>query len=374
MGKHLLLMGAGHAHLTVLQKISEIVDKGHVVTVVGPGEHHYYSGMGPGMLGGYYAPEHIRFPVKRLTEKGGGTFLLDRVVELKPDERKVVLESGGCVEYDAASCNLGSVVPALGEGEAKKGEAIYPVKPIENLLSGRRRILGLVHGGGSRIIVLGGGPAAVEVAGNAWRAARQCLQAKGGKMPAIRILAGRGLLRRYPDKVAKLARESLENRDIEINEDGYVERIDTEGVTLENGQFHRAEAVFVALGTKPPALFRDAGLPVGPDGGLSVNEYLQCVDHPELFGGGDCIHFKPRPIDRVGVHAVKQNPILYRNLMAVLEGGGLEEFEPQSKYMLIFNLGDGTGLLWRGGFACRNRPSFWLKNWIDKRFIREYQP
>jgi NADH dehydrogenase FAD-containing subunit len=74
------------------------------------------------------------------------------------------------------------------------------------------------------------------------------------------------------------------------------------------------------------------------------------------------------------VHAVKQNPILYRNLMAVLEGGGLEEFEPQSKYMLIFNLGDGTGLLWRGGFACRNRPSFWLKNWIDKRFIREYQP
>jgi NADH dehydrogenase FAD-containing subunit len=222
--------------------------------------------------------------------------------------------------------------------------------------------------------VVGGGPAAAETAGNVWRCARQCIRAKGGKLPRIVLLAGRGLMRHYPDKVGELARESLRERGIEVNEDGYAERIEKKRVVLETGEIHEADAIFTALGTKPPKIIEESGLPVGPGGGLSVNEYLQCTERPELFGGGDCIHFSPEPLDRVGVHAVKENPVLHQNLLAALGEGELAKFEPRSKYMLIFNMGDGTGLLWRGEFACRNRPAFWLKNWIDKRFIRKFQP
>ena len=57
---------------------------------------------------------------------------------------------------------------------------------------------------------------------------------------------------------------------------------------------------------------------LGPDGGLRVNEYLQSVDHPEVFGGGDCIYFEDRPMDKVGVYAVRENPVLYHNLKAAL--------------------------------------------------------
>lgn len=63
-------------------------------------------------------------------------------------------------------------------------------------------------------------------------------------------------------------------------------------------------------------------------GGLLVNKYLQCTAHPEIFGGGRCIYFKDRPLDKVGVYTVRQNPVLYQNLMASLEETVLQPFDP----------------------------------------------
>ena len=67
MGKHLVIVGAGHAHLTVLKNLAEFKNSGHDVTVVNTSPLHYYSGMGPGMLSGIYRPEEIRFNVKKLS-------------------------------------------------------------------------------------------------------------------------------------------------------------------------------------------------------------------------------------------------------------------------------------------------------------------
>ena len=68
------------------------------------------------------------------------------------------------------------------------------------------------------------------------------------------------------------------------------------------------------------------------------------MDHPEIFGGGDCIYFQDQPMDKVGVYAVRENPVLLHNLMASLDGDALEAFDPGRDYLLIFNLGDGTGI------------------------------
>jgi len=96
-------------------------------------------------------------------------------------------------------------------------------------------------------------------------------------------------------------------------------------------------------GVQASPLFRDSGIPTGPDDGLLVNSCLQSVVHPEMFGGGDCISFAERPLAKVGVYAVRQNPVLFHNLLAALEGKELKTFVPQREYMLIFNLGNGEG-------------------------------
>ena len=80
MGKHLILVGGGHAHMTVMLNLKDFVERDHRVTLIGPSPHHYYSGMGPGMLSGIYRPEEIRFNVKKLTEDRGAGVIEDKVV------------------------------------------------------------------------------------------------------------------------------------------------------------------------------------------------------------------------------------------------------------------------------------------------------
>jgi hypothetical protein len=207
-GKTLVLAGAGHAHMTILSRVREIVDQGIRVVVIGPSEHHYYSGMGPGVLGGSYTPEEIRFPVRRMVEDGGGTFLMDKVVRVDPSGKSLSLQSGATVSYDVASFNTGSFVPS--PPHSSEG---LPVKPIENLAAGREEILRLGSERTVRIGVVGGGLPASRWPGTHGPRPRET--ANGGQ---VRLFAGRQLLPRAPERVRRLCRRELLRREVDIVE------------------------------------------------------------------------------------------------------------------------------------------------------------
>ena len=94
MAKHLVLVGGGHAHLTVLLNLAKYIERGHRVTLIGPSPYHYYSGMGPGLLSGIYRPQDVRFHVKKMAEDRGATFLQDKVIKIDPGQRILNLQSG----------------------------------------------------------------------------------------------------------------------------------------------------------------------------------------------------------------------------------------------------------------------------------------
>ena len=144
-------------------------------------------------------------------------------------------------------------------------------------------------------------------------------------------------------------------------------------MTLSTGASPAGDYLFAAMGVVPSPLFRDSGLPVGPDGGLRVNRHLQCVDHPEIFGGGDCISFEPQALARVGVYAVRQNPILLENLRRSLDGAPLATFTPQASYLLAFNMGDGTAVVAWKSIVFGGRLGFRLKDHLDRSFMRRFQ-
>ncbi len=377
----LLLAGAGHAHMAVMAAIPELVAKGHQITAIGPGERHYYSGMGPGMLGGTYQPEEISFPVRGMVESRGGVFIQDKVALIDPARHVVTLESGHEEPYDVLSCNLGSFVPqgvvacdnqdgANGPGAAVASRPVFPAKPIEQLWKARQRIHELARDHSIRVGVCGGGPAALEIAGNAWAAGRE----NGAKGCAVQLFAGGKLLRNMPERVRSLAGTALRKRGIEVVEGSYVRSVQSGEVHLENGERYVQDVIFLALGVRPPPVFRASGLKVSEDGGLLVNQYLQSLSHPDIFGGGDCITFAPRPLQKVGVYAVRQNPVLLHNLQAQLEGCSLKAFDPGGAYLLIFNIGAGQGILHKSGIAFGGRAAFWVKDYIDRKFIKKFLP
>jgi len=113
-------------------------------------------------------------------------------------------------------------------------------------------------------------------------------------------------------------------------------------------------------------------LQTGPDGGLLVNRFLQCPDYPDIFGGGDCIYYKEQPLDKVGVYAVRENPVLFHNIKAFLQNEALQPFDPGGDYLLIFNLGNEKGVLRKNWFQISGGLAFRIKDWIDRKFMEKF--
>ncbi|WP_133011790.1 NAD(P)/FAD-dependent oxidoreductase [Marinomonas flavescens] len=366
--KRLVLIGGGHAHMITLSKLESFIEKGYQVTVIQPSDYHYYSGMGPGMLGGTYEPDDIRFETKQQVESKGGRFVKAHASRIDPDKQLVYLaESDETIQYDVLSCNAGSYVPkSIVEGA---DENVFTAKPIEELYRAKETILRKLNDGPISIAVLGGGPAAVEIAGNI----HQLCKRKSLHQPNIRLFSGPRLMSKAPVRVQYLVHKLLVRKGITIIDKGYVERVSDGKITVENDTTYDADIIFPAIGVKPSPLFVASGLDVGPDGGLKVNTFLQSTGQANIFGGGDCIYYADHPLDKVGVYAVRQNLVLYNNLMSALEGKSLEPFSPASDYLLIYNLGDGEGVLSKWSLTFSGKLAFRMKDYIDRKFIRLFQ-
>ncbi len=366
MGRHLVLVGGGHAHMVTLANVRRFVKRSHRVTVIGPSVHHYYSGMGPGLLGGTYAAEEIRFATRRIVERQGGRFVCGAVQRIDPEDRRLFLDTGETVAYDVASFNVGSIVRS--DTVRIKNSTVFPVKPIETLLRARNHIRDASTQRGLRIGVVGGGPAAAEIAGNIGHLVR----GEGIRRPTVTILTARRFMDSVPEAARRCIARHLARHNIGISEHDPVTTVRNNRIETKAGRSYEVDITFLAMGISPTPIFRGSGLPTGPDGGLSVNRYLQSCAYPELFGGGDCIHFADHPLAKVGVHAVRESPILCYNLMATLEERPLRPFSPRNGYLLILNVGD-IGILRKGRFIVASPAIKRLKDSIDRRFMRRYQ-
>ena len=367
MAKKLLLAGGGHAHMMLLANIGSLTTEGHEVTVVQPSDHHYYSGMGPGMLSGFYTADDIRFNTRFVVERQGGRFIRDKVIRIDADNRFAELESGIRQEYDVLSCNTGSFVPF--DAIEGKTDKIFSAKPIERLQEAQKQIIAGCGNHDLSIDIIGGGAAAAEIAGNAHYLAVE----NGCPGVKVRIFAGSKLMKNSTPVIQRIVRNYFQKKNIVIDESGHVERIDNGTVVMKNGKSYSPDLIFLATGVKPSPLFSASNMTTGPDGGLLVNEYLQCPDHPEIFGGGDCIYYEPQPLEKVGVYAVRENPVLLNNILASLQGGSLQPFDPGGNFLAIFNLGGNYGALQKGFLNWGGNLSFKIKDYIDRKFMANFQ-
>jgi NADH dehydrogenase FAD-containing subunit len=368
VAKKLVFVGGGHAHLTCLRNLHEFGKVGHKITLISPSPYHYYSGMGPGMLSGIYRPQEARFNIRKMAEAGGATFTEGKVVRIDPNRRLLFLASGEEIPYDVVSFNTGSDVP-MELLTSMSHDNIFPVKPVINLLKARQTILNVLREGRRpNFVVVGGGAAGLEITANLWRLVHE---AHGiGKIAHI---AGKRLMSGAPERVRDLATNSFSKRGVEVIEGSYVKTVEPETVVLSDGRRLPVDYVFMAVGIKPSSLFKDSGMPTGRDGELLVKTSLQSVAHPEIFGGGDCISLQGHDLAKVGVYAVRENPILYHNLHVALEGGTMKPFIPQKIYLLIFNMGNGKGIFWKKNWVWDGRLAFLLKDYIDRSFMKKFQ-
>jgi NADH dehydrogenase FAD-containing subunit len=371
MPKRVVFLGAGHAHLYALKRTAEFIRCGHEVVAVAP-DTFWYSGLATGMLGGMYPPELDRVDVEALVRRGGGRFVRDSVVAVDPALRTVHLElAAEPLRYDVLSVTLGSEAPEVPGASAAGDDAVYAVKPVRRLCELRfdleRRFRQDVAP--VRVVIAGGGVTACELAANIAH-----LAATKGAHAEIVVLAGGGeILKQVPPRAAAKVVGALERRGVSFRRDACVEAINGNHAIAATGPVVTFDVFVNATGLRPAPVLRSFGLPLDAEGALIVDAHLRSIADPAVHGGGDCIALEGHKLPKIGVYAIRQAPILFRNLLASLEGAAPARFRPQRRFLWIMNLGDGTGLAVRGRLHWHGRAAFRLKDWIDRRFLAEYR-
>lgn len=362
--RRIVLVGAGHAHLHALRNASAITSRGFELVVVAP-EDFWYSGLATGVLGGIYPPELDRIDIAALIADTGARLIRREMSGLDLDRRRVMLVDGTSIAFGVLSLNLGSVAPPI----AGTSERIFPAKPVTRLMALRAALTDDFRKGRQpRVAVAGAGVTGCEIA-----AAVAELGRRHGATAGITVYASNFGLEDLPAAGKRRLIANLQKSGIDLCIGIPVASADANQLTLSDGTEAPFDYLVNATGLVPPPLTQTIGLPTAFDGALLVDDTLMSPGAAGIFAAGDCVTFASGALPRVGVYAIRQSPILVHNLMAHLNGKELRRFSPQKHYLSIMTLGAGTGFARRNGFWWQGRTAFWLKDWIDRRFVARHR-
>jgi selenide, water dikinase len=359
--KQLLLVGGGHSHLAVLKSFGDAPAEGVRLTLLSPGRHAFYSGMVPGVVAGHYRPDDCRVSLGALAARAGARFLEGSAVGVDPARREVITASGERLAYDFLSLDIGS---RAGE-PAGAGENALRVRPVEPFLAGWERLRESARRGGvRRIAVVGGGAAGIEVllamqhalAGIAVDFAlfsdAPILDGHGARRRIARILGAHGVVVHTGRKIVAVGKNELE---------------------IEGGRRFEAQAAVWATGASAPTWIARSGLATDARGFVAVSDTLQSRSCPEIFAAGDVATVIGEPRPKSGVLAVRQGPVLARNLRRALAGEAPEPFRSPSRSLALISCGDPYAVASWGRFSLEGAWVWRWKDRIDRGFVERYR-
>ena len=226
--------------------------------------------------------------------------LMARVTGLDLDARVVTTEDGLRLTYETLVIASGAVthdfdVPGV-------AEHAFPLKHLDDALALRAHILdrferaaaepALVADGGLDVVVCGGGPTGVEMAGGLLELYHKVLARDFPQLPVaeariVLVEVADRLLTPFTEASSRRALRTLERRGVEVRTGVGVERIEATKVHLSDGSVIAAHTAVWATGVTAEALAATTGTPLGRGGRLVVEPDLSLPGHPEVFAIGD---------------------------------------------------------------------------------------
>jgi NADH dehydrogenase len=317
---HIVVLGAGFGGLTFCQKFHHLSAQ---VTLVDRTNHHLFQPLLYQVAtAGLSAPE-IAQPIRGiLSDKPNVTVLLDRVLDFDLAGKGVLLEKN-TLTYDYLVLALGGCTSYFGHPE---WEQFAPgLKSLEDAIRIRHSVLlafekaECEHDAACRerlmtIVVVGGGPTGVELAGAFAELARIVLKRDfrridPGKARVILIEASPVVLSHLPPDLAVSAMDELSRLGVKVRVSTRVKTITQGRVELEGGEVIEAENIIWAAGVSASPLTKRLGVELDRAGRVKVNPDCSLPGHPEVFAIGDMallLQRDGRPVPGVSPAAMQE--------------------------------------------------------------------
>jgi NADH:ubiquinone reductase (H+-translocating) len=340
--KRVVIIGAGFAGLKLAQKLAKAGQ--YQVVVLDKNNYHQFQPLFYQVAMAGLEPSSIVFPLRKAFHKYQDVYIRVAEVERIDFENRRLYTSLNICNYDYLVLAIGATTNFFGSREL--AERSIPMKSVSEALYLRNRILtdyekalsmsdyeerqGLID-----IVIVGGGPTGVEVAGALAEMKRYILPKDYPELDCdeidIYLIQSAGeLLKGMSPQASAKALQYLTDLGVQVKLDTRVTHYDGEYVQTNTGERIRSRKVIWAAGIVGN---RIEGLPpeaLAYGGRLRVNRFSQVEGLENVFAIGDIAYMEeeayPQGHPQVAQVAIQQGNCLADNLRRLAKGQALRPF------------------------------------------------
>jgi len=338
--RQIVIVGGGFAGVAVAQYLERHLKRNEAEIVMISRENFtLFTPMLPEVSSGALDVRHVVTPIRSQLRRT--RFILAEFTALDTAHKTVrfthtLSGASDTIVYDQLVLALGSTISTFNlPGVA---EHVFALKTLEDAGILRNRLMWLLELADSTdddatrrrlltVVVVGGGFTGVEAAGelvDLFRSVRRFYpRISKDDIRIILVEGGATLLPGLPAQMGKYSAKALGRRGVEIITGSNVASADDEGLTLQNGMKMHSATIVWSAGVKPSPTLAQSSLPHAKNGSIIVEPDLHVAGVDEIWALGDCAAipdghggFYPATAQ----HAIREGPVLARNIVATLRG------------------------------------------------------
>lgn len=325
---HVVIVGGGFGGLYAAKSLKDAPVK---VTLIDKRNFHLFQPLLYQVATGTLSPADIASPLRVILSKHKNTkVLLDKVVDIDAEAKKVYLEEREALDYDALVVATGVSHHYFGNDQWQNDAP--GLKTVEDALEMRRRIFMAFEAAEKEtnvekrealltFVVVGGGPTGVELAGAIAEIAHQSVKDDFRDIDTTqaKVLLFEGMdriLPPYPEESSAKAQKSLQKLGVDVQTKTLVTNIADNTVTYRQGEETKAieaHTILWAAGVRASfmgkVLADRTGAELDRAGRVIVEPDLSLKEHSDIFVIGDLANFPhqgERPLPGVAPVAMKE--------------------------------------------------------------------
>ena len=357
----LVLIGGGHSHLSVLMELSKKPIKGNRITLISNEIDTPYSGMIPGYIEGIYSWRESHIDLYKLCIKLNIRFIHSEVTKISAMNKEVYLKGRPKLKFDVLSINSGIESDNSKIEGAKKNSV--PVKPISRLAGNFLKEIKNFN----KIAFIGGGAGSVELA----LALKKRFNNTNKKIEITIVTGKNGILNSFPKKTKQIALNVLKETNIKLLENKEVIQVKKNKLLMSDGTYLNIDKSILSTNAMAPKWIEKSDIKLNKDNFIVVNDAFQ-TNHKFIFAAGDIVDFNKENLKKAGVFAVRSGKPLAKSIRNYISNEKNFAYKFNKNYLALIGLSNGLAIATKYNFSYSTKLNFYLKKYIDQRFIKKF--
>lgn len=344
--KKVVLIGGGFAGVNFIKRLYN--SKYYDITLVDNNNYNYFTPLLYQVATGFLEPSSISYPFRKLFHGKGVAFRMADVVRVDTQLNIVHLSDGGALSYDLLVFAAGSKSNFYGNESIRKNA--IALKGIDDALYMRNWLIKVLELAAVEkdplekkklltVVIAGGGPTGVEVAGMLAEFKDTILSEEYPEMAGhtleVYVVDGAPyLLAPMSDKTHKAANSILKRLGIKVILDVQVTAYENDQVQLSNGEVIDTKSLIWTAGVTANTFEGIAETSLGRGKRMLTNEFNQVKGYDNIFAIGDISiqhtdSAYPDGHPQLAQPAIQQGKTLAKNFKRMAKG---EEMKPFSYF------------------------------------------